>query len=160
MNSWSDVNDFGHYGITNSEDTFYPNVLEMITKELLSGNDFDTGWHGFKKELESMRIEACGDTITVCVHCYCDDMPDELISDCDNYELLTDKQIDEIMDYYCNDNYYNTEYTESETLPRTATLEEILNVATNISNDLTNRLNETYEFVNNTVQQILGLTTK
>jgi len=160
MNSWSDVNDFGHYGITNSEDAFYPNVLEMITEELLSGNDFDTGWHGFKKELESMRIEACGDTITVCVHCYCDDMPDELISDCDNYELLTDKQIDEIMDYYCNDNYYNTEYTESETLPRTATLEEILNVATNISNDLTNRLNETYEFVNNTVQQILGLTTK
>lgn len=160
MNSWSDVNDFGHYGITNSEDIFYPNVLEMITEELLSGNDFDTGWHGFKKELESMRIEACGDTITVCVHCYCDDMPDELISDCDNYELLTDKQIDEIMDYYCNDNYYNTEYTESETLPRTATLEEILNVATNISNDLTNRLNETYEFVNNTVQQILGLTTK
>ena len=144
--------DFGHYGIFAEEEALYPQVRELLQKALDSGEDFDTGWHGFKKEIQSIRIKATGNEITVEVCQSMDEMPD-LIFDCDGADDLTDDEIDEVMRvWYGSD--YTTDTYESALTERDGSIIEILTVATKLAENCSAFLNDGYEFVNGTVNEV------
>lgn len=153
--NWENIGDFGHYGIFDGEDAFYQNIYKEIQHELSSNKDFNTGWHGFKKQLEGLKLSAFGDTILVEVSAYCDDMPYDLISDCDEGDKLTDDEIDYIYDMYCNSPEFNTEYTESGELPRSATIHDILQLASSLVDSCQSSLNETFMWVQSMVKDTL-----
>ena len=83
MKSFEDICDFGHYGIFDEEEALYPEVRIMLKEALESEGDFNTGWHGFKKECQSMCVGANGDTITVSVAVFMGD-PEDLMFDFDH----------------------------------------------------------------------------
>lgn len=122
-----DFYDWGSWGIGD----FYDGNEELLKNALESGEDFDTGWHGFKKELESMRIIKDSGGVTVCVYADMDsalegwDLITDGITD-EEANMLTDEIVEEIRDHL----YENTEYCEecedSETLPGNATYEDVI----------------------------------
>lgn len=140
--NWESINDFGHYGIFIDDCMFYSDVKEALIAALESGEDFDTGWHGFKKELQSMRISAEGKEITVCVDAFCDD-PDALVWDCEESEGITDEQYRDILNYfYLADR--RTEYSGWEHISRDSSLTDVMKVATEIADELNELLKDSY----------------
>ena len=145
--------DFGHYGIFAEEDALYPEVRELLKKALESGEDFDTGWGSFKKEIECIRIQAIGDTITVSVSCSMDEMPN-LVYDCENVEELTDEEIEEVVNnWYLSD--YTTDAFADDVLPRNSSLLDILEVASKLAEDCNEFLEEGFNSVQAMVNYIL-----
>lgn len=153
---WNDVLDFGHYGIYAGEDALYDHNLEALKKELASGKDFNTGWHGFKKEIESLKVSAFGSKITVEVAASCDEMPYDLVSDCDGGDDLTDDEIDEVYNLYCGNFEATTDTDASGELDRSATVMDILTLASELMDGCQNTLHETYEFVQGCVTECLN----
>lgn len=149
--------DFGHYGIFNKEDALYPEVREMLEEALKSGEDFDTGWGSFKKEIESIRIQAIDDVILLSVSCSMDDMP-ELIYDCENSEDLSDHEMDLILDDWDNSDYTTDTEGERE-LPRNCTVLDIMKAATDICNECNTFLEEGFRFVQYGVNYIREMRT-
>lgn len=144
--------DFGHYGIFEEEDTFYPEVRKLLKEALASGEDFDTGWGSFKKEIESIRIQAIGDTIIVSVSESMDEIPD-LIYDCDNADDLTDDEIDELVDcWYLGD--YSTDTDRDAYIDRDSSLEDILKVATKLVNECHDFLEAGFKYMQTNVDYI------
>lgn len=140
--NWEDINDFGHYGIFVDDYMFYSDVKEALIAALESGENFDTGWHGFKKELQSMRITADGDEITIEVWACCDD-PEDLVWDCEESEGITDEQYQDILDdFYLTD--HRTEYSGWEHIPRDSSLTDVMKVATEIADELNESLEDSY----------------
>ena len=127
-----DFDDWGSWGVGD----FYNGNEEELVDAINSGKPFDTGWHGFKKELESLRIARDDINVTVYVSTYMDEAlgQAELFSDFledDEWELLTDEKLEEIRDYlYMGD--FVEEITLEDKLPLTATYKEIMNKATEL----------------------------
>lgn len=152
-NFWETINDIGHYGIFDEPECFYPNCREQLEKDLACGCDFNTGWHGFKKEPQSIHIFAEGDAINVEVNVFIDDMPD-LIYDCDGGEDLTEEQIDEVYDAWCG-TLYTTEVNDYGRLPRDASLQDILDLACYLAANCSEELDEGFRFLQDTVKEVI-----
>jgi len=55
---------------------FYEEAEQSLRDALASGEDFDTGWFGCKKEINCAQIVREGGEITVCVSAHMDDLWD------------------------------------------------------------------------------------
>ena len=144
--------DFGHYGICEEEDAFYPEVRKLLKEALASDEDFDTGWGSFKKEIESIRIQAIGDTIIVSVGESMDENPD-LIYDCDNADDLTDDEIDELVDCWDISDYQTDTYGDAY-IDRNSSLKDILKVATKLINECHDFLEAGFKYMQTNVDYI------
>ena len=86
-----------HLGLTD----FYEESKQKLKEALASGEDFDTGWWGCKKEIRYARIRRESGKITVQVSCHMDDLweEDALIYDALSEECnIEDELPDEIID--------------------------------------------------------------
>ena len=126
-----DFDDWGRWGI----DDCYTNTLERLKAAIDSGESFDTGWHGFAKTFESLRVVRDETRIEVLVHAAQDEVfeqPD-LITDCltceEETEVLTDDMIDQIRDELVENPNFFEETVQSDFLPPTAKLHEIVETA-------------------------------
>lgn len=117
---------WGSWGIGD----MYDNPEKILREAIASGDRFTTGCHGWKKELQSMCIERTEDEVIVSVSAYMDDLDDyAIISDCltsEEEEKITEEQYEAIRDALFECMEFCTEEEESETLPVTATYEEII----------------------------------
>ena len=127
-----DFNDWGSWGVGD----FYDGNEEELRKAIEAGEPFDTGWHGFKKELQSMRICRDDNSVTVSVGEYMDealaeaDLFYDFLTD-DECDLLTDEMIDEIREYLWMGDFVE-ETEESEELPVNATFEQVMEKASEL----------------------------
>ena len=149
---FSQFYNFGHYGIFGEGDALYPEVRGMLKEALVSDEDFNTGWGCFKKEIESIRIQAIGDTIIVSVCESMDDIPD-LIYDCDNSDDLTDDEIDELVDYWDISDYKTYTYRDAY-IDRNSSLKDILKVATKLINECHDFLEAGFKYMQTNVDYI------
>ena len=118
--------DWGSWGVGD----MYDGNERLLKEVIASGDRFTTGWHGWKKELQSMCIERTEDEVIVSASAYMDDLEDyAIISDCltsEEEEKITEEQYEAIRDALFECMEFRTEEEESETLPVTATYEEIM----------------------------------
>lgn len=144
-----DFNDWGHYGIYDGKDMFYDKGQEL-SMFLASNIEFDTGWHGFKKEIESMRVQRVFDEgILVSVHAEMDDAMEQcdLICDCltdEEENLLTDDMIEEIRDLLMADMEFSSEETATEIIKEDSTLEDVMKTASQLSKSCNDKLHESF----------------
>lgn len=111
---------------------FYEESEQKLKDALASGEEFDTGWWGCKKEIRYARIVRDHEDVTVEVSCHMDDLweADDLIYDalweeCHTEEELPDEIIDSIRDAAIDDGIEDS--TEmSDTLPRDASFDDIV----------------------------------
>ena len=140
-----DFDDWGSWGIGD----LYKGNEEELRQALESGEPFDTKWHGFKKELQRMRIyrEETGE-ITVCVNEYMDEAIEEaeLFGDFledDEWDLLTDDKLEQIRDYLQMGDFVESTQEEG-TLPKEATFEQIMKKAEELADLCSLTLNENF----------------
>ena len=111
---------------------FYEESEQKLKDALTSGEDFDTGWFGCKKEINYARICRENDRVTVEVSAHMDDLwdGDALIYDAlweerHTEEELPDRIIDSIRDAAIDDGLDDhTDITDA--LPADATFEQIV----------------------------------
>jgi len=125
-----DFNDWGSWGVGD----IYEDVEKIMRDVIASGERFDSGWHEWKKELQGMRIQRTEDAVIVDVSEYMDDLEDyAIIRDCltdEDERRITDEQF-EAIENALNEMFLDfvTETEDSESLPVTATYEEIMEKA-------------------------------
>ena len=95
-----DFDDCGSWGVGD----FYDGNEGELRKAIESGEPFDTGWHGFKKEIQSMRIHRDETEVEVQVSAAMDEVFEQEDLFCDflednEFDLLTDEVIDKVRDY-------------------------------------------------------------
>ena len=111
---------------------FYDEAEKSLRAAIDSGEDFDTGWFGCKKEINYAKIVREEGEITVSVTCHMDDLweSDDLIFDALwRIEKITDGLPMEIIDSIRNaacDEQLDDHTTLSETLPGNASYEDII----------------------------------
>lgn len=142
-----DFYDWGSWGVGD----LYNGNEELLKNALESGEDFDTEWHGFKKELESMRITRDSEGITVYVSAYMDSALEEwdLIMDGiteEEAEKLTDEIVEEIREYLYENSEYCEECEYSETISATSTFEEIMAKASEIADRCHEQLRHSFQY--------------
>lgn len=110
---------------------FYPECERKLWELISSGDDFDTGYFGCRKEPRSARIYRAGGKLTVEVNASMDSLyeDDDLIYDAlfEVYgveELLPDEVLTRINDLAIESGL-NDYSEESETLPSDASFEEV-----------------------------------
>lgn len=144
MNNRFDFNDWGHYGVLPEEDCLYENTAEILKQALASGEDFDSGWHGFKKELECMRIERVNGVVIVEVYTFMDDFED-LFFDADADDL-TEEQAKYVQDLWNDSLECATEYSDSwQITDPTPSLMRVLVVANDLMRDCGEKLDWAFE---------------
>ena len=121
----------GEYASKWSLTDWYEESEQLLREALDSGEDFDTGWFGCRKEIRYARICREDGQITVEVSSHMDDLfdGDDLIYDAlwevsESEEELPDDIIDSIRETAL-DCGIDDSADETETLPDTATFEEI-----------------------------------
>ena len=122
-----DFNDWGSWGVGD----FYSDTEKLLRDAIDSGEPFDTQWHGFKKEIQSMRIARDHDGITVSVSESMDEGPD-LIFDVllDNEDdLLTEDMIEQILDNLAADMEFTDTTNYLEHLSSEATFDQVIAAA-------------------------------
>jgi len=136
---------WGSWGVTE----MYPDVEKIMREVIASGERFDTGWHGCKKELQSMSIQRTEDEVIVEVSAYMDDLEDyAIILDCltsEEEQKITEEQCEAIanaLDEMFLD--FQTEIEERDKLPVTATFEEIVEKAEECLDYCGRRLKESF----------------
>ena len=122
---------YGEYASKWGLTDFYEDSEQKLREALASGEDFDTGWFGCKKEIRYARICRENGAVTVEVSCHMDDLyeSDDLICDAlwsaykiekelpeEILDSIRDAAVDEQMDDYSE---------ESDTLPADASFEQI-----------------------------------
>ena len=122
-----DFDDWGSWGVGD----MYADSEKILREAVAGGERFDSGWHGWKKELQSMRVQRTEDEVIVETSMYMDDLEDyAIICDCltdEEERKITDEQLEAIanaLDEMFLD--FRTEVNESEKLPVDATYEEIM----------------------------------
>ena len=140
-----DFNDWGSWGVGD----YYKDRCEKLKEALDSGEDFDTGWHGFKKEAQSMRVVRDDGEITVCVSAEMDDVFDQpdLIYDCltaEESDRITDEQIETIRNLLWLTGL-NTITIETATLPSSASLDSVLYAASKLADECETCLHDWYK---------------
>ena len=138
-----EFDDWGSWGVGDMR-----NSEQILRDAIASGDRFTTGWHGWKKELQSMCIERTEDEVIVSTSAYMDDLEDfAIISDCltnEEEEKITEEQYEAIRDALFECMEFITEEEESETLPVTATYEEIMAKADECMDYCERRLKEAF----------------
>lgn len=138
-----EFDDWGSWGIGDMR-----NGEQILRDAIASGDRFTTGWHGWKKELQSMCVERTEDAVIVSTSAYMDDLDDyAIINDCltnEEEQKITEEQYKAIRDalYECVE--FFTEEEEQDTLPVTATYEEIMEKAEECMDYCERRLKESF----------------
>lgn len=132
---------------------FYEESEQKLKDALASGEEFDTGWFGCKKEIRYARIMRDDEDITVEVSCHMDDLyeSDDLIYDalweeCHTEEELPDDIIDSIRDAACDSNL-NDESCVEETLPQDASYEDICECLSRLEDEAERENTEMYNIL-------------
>ena len=134
---------YGYYASKWSIADFYEESEEKLKNALESGEDFDTGWFGCKKEIRYASIERCGENFRIKVIAQLDDLwdSDDLIYDAlwtvaKSEEELPEEIIDSIRDaclYDCLEDYS----TCSKTIPSAeATFERVVEIMEELENEV------------------------
>lgn len=124
----------GEYAAHWSLTDLYDYSREKLQAALASGEDFDTGWWGCKKEIRYARICRDGGEIRIQVSCHMDDLwdgdaliYDALWEECGAEEQLPDELIDTVRSFAIDCGI--DEQTElSEGLPASAGFDELVKV--------------------------------
>ena len=86
-----DFDDWGKWGVGD----FYTEAEDLLKEAIASGKTFDTGWHGYKKEIESMRIQRDAEHITIS----CSTSMDEVFEQYDLFsDFLTNEEMEKLSD--------------------------------------------------------------
>lgn len=126
---------YGEYASKWGLTDFYDESAEKLKSALESGEDFDTGWFGCKKEINYAKYVKCGNDFEISVSAHIDDMyeSDDLIYDAlwevaKSEEELPDDIIDSIRECAIWDGI--EDYSElSETIPvADATFEKVVEI--------------------------------
>ncbi len=149
---WNGIDEFGHWGICDDHSCLYPQNHVQLIMDMASGKDFDTGWHGFKKELQSMRIKAHGQSVRVSVSAWCDDLEDLISTDSERGSALTDSQYQAVL-RRCE--ALPTEVTISEVLARNSRVPDVLRTATNLAERAEQQLADTFDKVEEAISAAL-----
>ena len=122
--------DWGSWGIGD----FYEGNDEELKTAIKNGKPFDTGWHGYKKECQSMRVFRDEDgVINVEVYEEMDDVMEQydlfyvFLTD-EEMEKLTDEMVEEIRDDLMIGDFVE-ETQESDYLPADVTFEDVMKKA-------------------------------
>ena len=136
-----------HWGLTD----FYEESNAKLVNVLNSGEDFDTGWFGCKKEINYARICRDGDTLIVQVSAHMDDLweEDDLIYDALWEECHTEEELPECILESIRDEAIDVGIDErseaEETLPADASFEDILAVIERLEGEAMNSNTEMYK---------------
>ena len=113
---------------------FYEEAEKSLRDVLASGEDFDTGWFGCKKEIDYAQIVRDGGKIMISVACHMDDLweQDDLIYDAlwevSKIEKEFPKEIiDSIREAAC-DEQLDDHTTVSESMPADSSFEDIVSM--------------------------------
>lgn len=134
-----DFIDWGSWGLGD----FYADREKELRDAIASGRPFDTGWHGWKKELQSMRIKRTKYGTNVFVNMCMDSIDDyALIFDCltdDEEDRITYEQCEEIVnDLWWSE--FTTDANATESLPVDATFDDIVKKAHELMDICNDRL--------------------
>lgn len=138
-----DFDDWGSWGVGD----FYNENEEELRKAIESNEPFDTDWHGFKKEIQSMRVHRDGTEVEVQVFAEMDeafgqyDLFCDFLKD-DEFDLLTDEMVDEIRDYLCLGDF--VEETEDSITLQNPTFEDVMKAARECANNCEERLHDSF----------------
>lgn len=138
-----DFEDWGSWGVGD----FYNGNEEELRKVIESGEPFDTGWHGFKKEIQSMRIHRDETGVEVQVSAAMDEVFEEedlfydFLED-DEYELLTDEVVDEVRDCLCMGDF--VEETEDSITLQNPTFDDVMKAASECADYCDERLHDSF----------------
>jgi hypothetical protein len=137
---------------------FYEKSEQKLREAIASGEEFDTGWWGCKKEIHYARIMRDDEDVTVEVSCHMDDLFDgnDLIYDalweeCGTEEELPDDIIDSIR-IDAIESGIEDESNESETLPRDASFEDIVKCIDRLEDEAENTNTDMYKTLCNIVK--------
>lgn len=138
-----DFDDWGSWGVGD----FYDGNEEELRKAIESNEPFDTGWHGFKKEIQSMRVHRNETGVEVQVFAEMDDVFEQHDLFCDflednEFSLLTNEMIDEIRDYLCMGDF--VEETEDSITLQNPTFEDVMKAARECANYCEERLHDSF----------------
>ena len=138
-----DFDDWGSWGVGD----FYDGNEEELRKAIESGEPFDTGWRGFKKEIQSMRIHRDETGVEVQVSAAMDEVfeQEDLFYDFledDEYELLTDEVVDEVRDYLCMGDF--VEETEDSITLQNPTFDDVMKAASECADYCDERLHDSF----------------
>ena len=138
-------NAWGSWGVGD----FYEKPMLTLKEAIAKGKPFDTGWHGWTKELQSMRILQKGDSVHVFCHAYMDDPygDHELLGDFleeGEWEKLDDEALEELEnEFFQNDVTDNAD--EECDLPYDASFDDIIHKAKELMDACESRLNESFK---------------
>ena len=137
---------------------FYEESEQKLKDALASGEDFDTGWFGCKKEIRYARICRENGAVNIEVSCHMDDLyeSDDLIYDalweeCGTEDELPEEIIDSIRDA-AYDSDLNDESGVEETLPQDASYEDICECLSRLENEAERENTEMYNILRDIVK--------
>ncbi len=138
-----DFNDWGSWGVGD----FYDGNEEELRNAIESGEPFDTGWHGFKKEIQSMRIHRDENGVEIQVSAAMDEVfeQEDLFYDFledDEWDLLTDDIIEEVRDYLCMGDF--VEETEESITLQNPTFNDVIKAANECADYCEKRLHDSF----------------
>ena len=130
---------------------FYEESEEKLKDVLKSGEDFDTGWFGCKKEIRYARYVREGDEFTIEVSAHMDDLweGDDLIYDAlwevnKSEEELSDEIIDSIRELAFEGGVEDVSYGDAVILSEEATFERIVEVTDDLEKYVENNNQEMF----------------
>lgn len=141
----------GYYASKWGISDFYEEVEADLREALASGEDFDTGWFGCKKEISYAQIIREEGEITISVTCGMDDLWEEedLIYDAlwemtEIEKELPEEIIDSIREAAC-DEQIDDHTTLTETLPGSASYEDVVALLDKLEGEASNSNHEMYK---------------
>ena len=151
-----DFDDWGSWGPLD----LYDGPKAALEKAIESGEEFDTGWHGFKKETESMRVQRDVNCVTVECEAEMDDYQEgELIDDCltsEEMDRMTDEMYEIIIDELDSETAFSTNaYNRSDCYEKNPTVEGIIETAGIMLDNCERELNESFKFCIRTTLSVL-----
>ena len=153
-----DLFDFGDWGKWGVGD-FYEEIEKKLRDVIRSGKTFDTGWHGYRKEIESFRVQRTNEEVIVSCSSAIDEVfeQSDLFSDFlteEEMEMLTDEKMDEIRDCLLFD-CFSGEAVCTESLPVDADFDAIMASAGNLIHECHAQDNEHFRYAIATTLQVL-----
>ena len=128
---------------------FYQRPEQLLREVIENGKPFDTGWHDWTKELQSMRIVRKKHATHIKCHAFMDDPYEdhELLGDFledGEWEKLDDEALEELEnEFFQNDISDNAD--EECDLPYDASLDDIIHKAKELMDACESRLNESFK---------------
>lgn len=143
---------------------FYPEYEEILRNAIESGEDFDTGWVGCKKEIRYMRLSRENGKLSIEVSEHTDDMWDEddLIYDAvwkvtGSEDEIPEDKLDAIRDvaiYSDVDDHADVSAEYSNPL----TFDEVVEIIDEMESDVSDATSRMFEELCDIVADVLGVT--